>query len=216
MNPDNSFPRPVVAVTTQVVEVSLNLDFDTIITEPAPLEALVQRFGRINRARRKGVVPVRVLTKSLRDDKIYDPELKSRALSLLTENAGRVLDEGHVSDWLDKVYEGDLEQGWMEEIERNRQEFRESCLASLRAFETDDALEEQFDSLFQGTEVLPLSRIDEYCRLKQKSILQAAQLLIPVSWEHVQRRRDKFSWNPELKIRTADFPYDSEYGLQLS
>ena len=41
--------RPIVLVATQAVEVSLDIDLDTIYTEPAPLEALVQRFGRINR-----------------------------------------------------------------------------------------------------------------------------------------------------------------------
>ena len=40
---------PIVLVATQAVEVSLDIDLDTIYTEPAPLEALVQRFGRINR-----------------------------------------------------------------------------------------------------------------------------------------------------------------------
>ena len=51
--------RPVLLVATQVVEVSLDIDLDTIYTEPAPLEALIQRFGRINRRRKlKGVAPV--------------------------------------------------------------------------------------------------------------------------------------------------------------
>ena len=38
-----------IAVTTQVVEVSLNIDYDILFTQVAPLDALVQRFGRINR-----------------------------------------------------------------------------------------------------------------------------------------------------------------------
>jgi CRISPR-associated endonuclease/helicase Cas3 len=204
-----------IAVATQVVEVSLNLDFDTIITEPAPLEALVQRFGRVNRARRKGIVPVRVLTKSLNDTKIYDPELIAKSLAILRQNQGSVLDEWKVSEWLDKVYEGELERRWTQEIERNRTEFRLSCLDSLRAFETDDALEEHFDSLFQGTEVLPISDVDRYCRLKEDSVLEAAKLLVPISWHHVQRHRGKFSWNEGLRVRTADFPYDPEYGLRV-
>ncbi|WP_420795871.1 hypothetical protein [Ktedonobacter racemifer] len=36
--------EPCVLVVTQVVEVSLNIDLDTIYTDPAPLEALLQRF----------------------------------------------------------------------------------------------------------------------------------------------------------------------------
>src|SRR5205823_13433303 len=45
-----------ILVATQVVEVSLNVDFEVLYSDPAPLEALLQRFGRVNRARR---VPLR-------------------------------------------------------------------------------------------------------------------------------------------------------------
>ncbi|MBL4632671.1 MAG: CRISPR-associated helicase Cas3' [Kofleriaceae bacterium] len=41
--------NPVVAVTTQVCEMSLDLDADVLITETAPVSSLVQRFGRANR-----------------------------------------------------------------------------------------------------------------------------------------------------------------------
>lgn len=42
--------KPAIAVTTQVCEMSLDLDADVLITELAPVSSLVQRFGRSNRA----------------------------------------------------------------------------------------------------------------------------------------------------------------------
>ena len=42
-----------ILVATQVVEVSLDVSFDFMVTECAPLEALVQRFGRVNRYKNK-------------------------------------------------------------------------------------------------------------------------------------------------------------------
>src|SRR5262249_17667627 len=44
----------VLAVTTQVCEMSLDLDADVLITEVAPVPSLVQRFGRANRHLAKG------------------------------------------------------------------------------------------------------------------------------------------------------------------
>lgn len=41
--------RAVIAVTTQVCEMSLDLDAEVLITEHAPVTSLVQRFGRANR-----------------------------------------------------------------------------------------------------------------------------------------------------------------------
>lgn len=40
---------PGITVSTQVIEVGADLNFDTLITEAAPWQSLVQRFGRLNR-----------------------------------------------------------------------------------------------------------------------------------------------------------------------
>lgn len=46
---DQAEREPAIAVTTQVCEMSLDLDADVLITEVAPIPSLVQRFGRANR-----------------------------------------------------------------------------------------------------------------------------------------------------------------------
>lgn len=59
--------KGVLAVTTQVCEMGLDLDADVLITETAPVTSLIQRMGRCNRARtpRSGAGEVLV----------YQPEL---------------------------------------------------------------------------------------------------------------------------------------------
>lgn len=51
---DTGAGHGVIAVTTQVCEMSLDLDADVLLTELAPVPSLVQRFGRANRHLARG------------------------------------------------------------------------------------------------------------------------------------------------------------------
>ena len=52
LGPDStSRPRRMVIVATQIVEQSFDVDFDLLVTDPAPLAALLQRGGRVRRHR---------------------------------------------------------------------------------------------------------------------------------------------------------------------
>ncbi len=42
---------PCIVCSTQVIEVSLDISYDTLVTDCAPLDSLIQRFGRVNRRR---------------------------------------------------------------------------------------------------------------------------------------------------------------------
>jgi CRISPR-associated endonuclease/helicase Cas3 len=44
--------KPLIVVATQTIEVGANIDVDVLVTESAPLPALIQRLGRLNRTPR--------------------------------------------------------------------------------------------------------------------------------------------------------------------
>lgn len=50
-------PRRAVLVATQLIEQSLDLDFDLMISEPAPADLILQRSGRLHRHHRPGARP---------------------------------------------------------------------------------------------------------------------------------------------------------------
>jgi CRISPR-associated endonuclease/helicase Cas3 len=214
--PPNS-RKPTLVVSTQVIEVSLDLDFDTIFTEPAPLEALVQRFGRVNRRGSRGIAPVRVLTGPADGQGVYDPRLVEGSLRVLRKADRQVLDEKLVSRWLDEAYGEEMVSLCRRETLQSASEFEAACLSDMRPFDSSPELERAFDELFDGTEVLPKMLEGEYRALAGESVLRAAGLLVPIrdSLLRSARRTGVLRYDKELKQAIADLPYDSEFGLRL-
>lgn len=72
---DRVLQRPLFVVSTQTLEVGANLDFDAMVSECAALDALRQRFGRLNRMGRpipaRGVIVVRADQVDADDDPVY-------------------------------------------------------------------------------------------------------------------------------------------------
>lgn len=174
---------PIILVTTQVIEVSLDLDLDTIYTDPAPLEALIQRFGRVNRGRKiKPYAVVHVFTQPNDGQNIYDPALINGSLNILRRENGKPINESLISEWLDQIYAGEVAEEWKRNFTKAAKEFKTVCVDTLRPFETGIGLEELFYKAFDGIEVLPDSLLEEYLQHKDAQPIVADELLVPISW----------------------------------
>jgi CRISPR-associated endonuclease/helicase Cas3 len=99
---------PCVVCATQVVEVSLDISFDAMITDAAPFDALVQRFGRVNRKRSPDTIgtlkPIYVIAPPSDDAAIlpYDAGVVRKSFEVLPD--GTVLPEPEVQTLINQVY----------------------------------------------------------------------------------------------------------------
>ncbi|MGV8879298.1 MAG: CRISPR-associated helicase Cas3' [Sphingobacteriaceae bacterium] len=104
----NTSNKACIVVSTQIVEVSLDISFDLMITEAAPLDALTQRFGRINRKRTAdnlgSTKDIYVIAPP--DDKKmalpYDLDVLKRTFDILPD--GAIFQERDLQTKIDRVF----------------------------------------------------------------------------------------------------------------
>lgn len=98
--------KPCLVISTQVVEVSLDISFDRMITQCAPLDSLIQRFGRVNRKRTLETIgkykSVHVIAPS-GNVLPYQMDILKMSFEQLPDN-GAVLEERSLQEKIDHVY----------------------------------------------------------------------------------------------------------------
>jgi CRISPR-associated endonuclease/helicase Cas3 len=111
----NKSIKPCIVVATQVIEVSLDLNFDSCITEAAPIDAIGQRSGRVKRdPRNKSLGHVYITEPPNKDWEAlpYNLDIVKKSFDILKDN--NVFDESKLQDMIDYVYptvdESDLDQ----------------------------------------------------------------------------------------------------------
>lgn len=220
-------------VGTQAIEVSLDIDYDTIYTEPAPIDALIQRFGRVNRKRQKGICLCHVFDERNEKDKfIYPDEYVQRTLSVLAEivvkNQGLIL-EKEIQKIVDFVYP-DWDKESISEFETTYRALSYFVSHTLSPLSYDSKSEEDFYKQFSGIKVLPVclrTRYQEY--LDKKQFVKADGLLVSVSesrlWSLLKDNSvesDTFYYEGEKEtlynkdIKIILRKYDKDLGLRIN
>lgn len=219
-----------ILVATQIVEVSLDIDFDVLFTEIAPIDAIVQRAGRVNRKGRKRVGKIYIF--DVKDDnKGYLPYTKEQikyAREIVEGIIGKAETEKDYLDMNEKFYEN-LKSSFDEEIEREKlDDFLEQIyekgnidkmLTTRDGFLTipvipikfKDEIEEINNRINEIKDVLKIERKKE---LKEKILnLSAtrAKYFVPLTFYNV---KDNLLKTEEKRILFVDLDYDPDYGVK--
>ena len=203
-------------VGTQAVEVSLDIDFDILFTEPAPIDALIQRFGRINRKRQKGICDVCICREGGENDKfIYSTERVQRTLQALAPVD--ILHESEIQNLINLVYRDGYDEKEQEKFDNAKRAF-ERLLQNVVPFIENAENRRGFLELFKSVEVVPAVYEEEFCEeIKARRYYEARAYIAQISEKQFKRlfRDGQLYENKRLGQWFIKVNYDETLGLLL-
>lgn len=141
-------------VTTQIVEASLDIDFDVLHTEMCTADSLLQRMGRCNRAGKKDTTVPNIIVYNNGSGKgtVYDKDIYDRSVDLLRAKEGKLFSESDKTAYINAVY--DVEQirrtKYFKQIEKNME-----CFRSLSPAEYDAGKAQEDFRAIRSVTVIP-------------------------------------------------------------
>lgn len=208
MKKEGQIDRADILISTQVAEVSLDISFDCLITELAPIPSLVQRFGRVNRYG-KNAIETNVYVSKPESDKPYGYIMMGEAHIVLPSLINEI-ERGGEAAYLNKEF-WHYEEDYKKRVMRIEDKISKKIDDVMLNFFSLLAMEEEV-SEFLGREETWLA-IPEICLDSTLNLLQKlknanryedrmsiyAQLkenLVPASRSDIK----KAEWNDELRL----------------
>lgn len=214
---------PKVLVATQVVEVSLDMDFEQAFFEPAPIDALIQRMGRVNRLGNRLPAKVVIFTRQVNPYHLYcecsgenhQPQCRVKLTIDELHRLENPISEKDLVDAADivygKGYQGDEKVKYEEGLNHpDITNFEDQILAGAH----QDWVEEIIDKTDGIVEMLPKCLFEEYNSRKEKGLwLEANKLLVPVRTKSIAWLKSKIDMTNDPWI--VDMSYTSHRGLEI-
>lgn len=215
-------------ITTQIVEASLDIDFDYLFTEMSTLDSLFQRLGRCyrNREYKKTEPNVYIYNKNASGVKyVYDREIHELSIKLLNKYDGEILTEENKIELVDKLYSKEL----IENTEFYKS-FRKgmNVLNDIVDYDNNKSDAQKLLRNIENVTVIPKSIYDGNIDLfktyddeknwinKSEIRRKINKLVTSISKSQFSRLRQYIVKNPYCDdIFIADLKYDREIGLLL-
>jgi CRISPR-associated endonuclease/helicase Cas3 len=193
---ENEIERPQLLIATQAVEVSLDIDYDVSFIEKAPIDALIQRFGRVNRAGKKGYSPVYLFENIIGNTPFYDDEVLKNTWDFISEFNGKELSEKDLVDVCNKVYANGYNENQIKDFKQGLEN------SIIEQFETNwiagdwrDWVEDIIENSNQKIDVLCSNLLPMFKQhIANKEYIEANQLLVSVYfYEAKEKTKDENS-----------------------
>ena len=215
-------------ITTQIVEASLDIDFDMLYTEMSTLDSLFQRFGRCYRSREyRGKEPnVKIYIKETSGiGYIYDKEIYQKSIDLLQEYSGQILEEKTKIDLVDKLYSKEMLQN-TDFYKKFNEAFR--VLDNIIDYDTSKKDAQQILRNIDNIDVVPKIIYDDNLKLFEEYSIESDKkkkyelkrridkLFISINSSNKWKLGNIITECPYIKGKyIIDTKYDKEIGLLL-
>ena len=215
---ENGFTPIQLLVGTQAIEVSLDLDFDTIYTELAPIDALIQRFGRVYRNRKRKIDELGDVNVCQEYDKgsafIYNRELPllERTLEKLRQYDEEVLTDEIIQDILNTVYGKEYQDILDAKLDDLRRKFRYITFYPLEDYSKES---EAFFKQFDGIKLCPEIYFEEYKqKIEQGLYVEAEGYMITVREQKIKQylKERKIALKPVNRKHRIFIAYKDYFG----
>jgi CRISPR-associated endonuclease/helicase Cas3 len=208
-------------IATQVIEVSLDVSFDTMFTELAPADSLLQRFGRVNRHEKHSdsgnpAICYVACGEDPGSQRIYSAELLEGTRAHMPKDP---LTFETACCWIEAVYPNGLTEKEAKQMSTVRDTFR-NVVAQLKPMLDSSVPRSTEDTLLDSVQVIPVEMEPEWLEKKQnRNHLEAKRFMVNVSlpsWKSALHDAGIATARKTLDWTIAPFKYDNCRGLLLN